>query len=83
MDDNSDVLSVQGTPPVQRAASRRAETRSPRLAKKFCAAPRGVNAQGVARENRQRAGKAREAVQTSDDECALSCAVLLTMSEGT
>ena len=33
VDDNIDVLSVPGTPPVQRAAKRRAETRRDRLAK--------------------------------------------------
>ena len=77
----SHVLSVPGTPPVQRAAKRRAETRLDRLAKRFRAAPRDVHAQRVARENRQRAREAREAVQTSDDEGTLSCAVMLTMSE--
>ena len=78
---NIDVLSVRGTPPVQRAAKRRAETRLDRLAKRFCAAPRDVHAQRVARENRQRAREARKAVQTMDDEGTLSCAVMLTMSE--
>ena len=62
MDDNIDVPSVPSTPPVQRAANKMAETRLDRLAKRFCAAPRDVNAQCVARENRQRARKAREAV---------------------
>ena len=81
VDDNIDVLSVPGTPPVQRAAKRRAETRLDRLAKRFRAAPRDVHAQRVARENRQRAREAREALQISDDEGTLSCAVLLTMSE--
>ena len=81
VEDNIDVLSVPGTPPVQRAAKRRAETRLDRLAKRFRAAPRDVHAQRVARENRQRAREAREAVQTSDDEGTLSCAVMLTMSE--
>ena len=81
MDDNIDVLSVPGTPPVQRAAKRRAETRSDRLAKRFRAASRDVHAHRVARENRQRAREAREAMQTLDDEGTVSCAVLLTMSE--
>ena len=81
VEDNIDVLSVPGTPPVQRAAKRGAETRLDRLAKRFRAAPRDVHAQRVARENRQRAREAREAVQTSDDEGTLSCAVMLTMSE--
>ena len=81
VEDNIDVLSVPGTPPVQRAAKRRAETRLGRLAKRLRAAPRDVHAQRVARENRQRAREAREAVQTSDDEGTLSCAVMLTMSE--
>ena len=81
VEDNIDILSVPGTPPVQRAAKRRAETRLDRLAKKFRAAPRDVHAQRVARENGQRAREAREAVQTSDDEGTLSCAVMLTMSE--
>ena len=81
VEDNIDVLSVPGTPPVQRAAKRRAETRLDRLAKRFRAAPRDVHAQRVARENRQRAREAREAVQTSDDEGTLSCAMILTMSE--
>ena len=73
MGDNIDVLPVQGTPPVQRAAKRRAKTLLDRLAKRICAAPRDLHAQCVARENRQRA--------RSDDEAALSCTVLLTMSE--
>ena len=47
----------------------------------FRAAPRDICAQRVARENRQRARKAREAVPALDDEGTLSCAVLLTMSE--
>ena len=81
MDDHIGVLSNPGTPPVQRAAKRRAETRLDRLAKRFCAAPRDVHAQRVARENRQRAREVWEAMQTSDDEGTLSCAVLLTMSE--
>ena len=81
VDDNIDMLSVLGTPPVQRAAKRRAETRLDKLAKRFRAAPRDVHAQRVARENRQRAREAREAVQTSEDEGTLSCAVLRTMSE--
>ena len=81
VEDNIDVLSVLGIPHVQRAAKRRAETRLDRLAKRFRAAPRDVHAQRVARENRQRAREARQAVQTSDDEGTLSCAVLLTMSE--
>ena len=78
VEDNIDVLSH---PAVQRAAKRRAETRWDRLAKRFRAAPRDVHAQRVARENRQRAREAREAMQTSDDEGTLSCGVLLTMSE--
>ena len=69
--DNIDVLSVPGTPPVQGAAKRRAETRLDKLAKRFRAAPRDVHAQRVARENRQRGREAREAVQTSDDEGTL------------
>ena len=81
VEDNIDVLSVPDTPPIQRAAKSRAETRLDRLAKRFRAAQRDVHAQRVARENRQRAREAREAVQTSDDEGTLSCAVLLTMSE--
>ena len=81
VDDNIDVLSVPSTPPVQRAAKRRVETRLDRLAERFRAAPGDVHAQAVARENRQRAREAREAVQTSDDEGSLSCAVLLTMNE--
>ena len=81
VDDNIDLLSLQGTPPVQRAAKRRAETRLDRLAKRFRAAPRDVHSQRVARENRQRAKESREAVQTSDDEGTPSCAVLHTMSE--
>ena len=81
VEDNIDVLSIPGTPPVQRVAKRRAETRLDRLAKRFGAAPRDVYAQRVARENRQRAREAPEAVQTSDDEGTLSCAVLLNMSE--
>ena len=68
MDNNIDVLSVPGTPPVQRAAKKRVETRLDRLAKWFRAAPQDVHAQRIGRENRQRARKAREAVQTSDDE---------------
>ena len=81
MDDNIDMPSVLGTTHVQRAAKRRAKTRFDRLAKRFRAAPRDVHAQRVTRENRQRAKEALEAVQTSDDEGALSCAVLITMSE--
>ena len=81
MEDNIDVLSVPGTPPVQGAAKRRAETWLDRLAKRSRAARRDVHAQSVARENRQRGMKARDAVQTLDDEGTLSCAVLLTMSE--
>ena len=81
VEDSIDVLSIPDTPPVQRAAKRRAETWLDRLAKRFRAAPRDVHAQRVARENRQRAREAREAVQTSDDEGTLSCAVMLTMSE--
>ena len=81
MDNNVDVLSVPGTPPVQRAAKRRAETRLERLPKRFRAAPRHVHAQRVGRENRQRAKEAWEAEQTSDDEGTLSCAMLLTMSD--
>ena len=81
VDDNSDVLSVPGTPPPQRAAKRRAEARLNRLAKGFRAAPVDVHAQRVARENRQRAREARGAVRTLDDEGTLNCAVLLTMSE--
>ena len=78
VDDNIDVLSVPGTPSIQRAAKRRAETRLDRLAKRFRAAPRDVHAQRVARENRQGAREPREAVQTSDDE---GSAVLLTLKE--
>ena len=81
MDDKDDMLSVLGTPPLQRAAKRRAETGLGRLAKSVRGAPRDVHAQRVARVNKQRAREGNEAVQTSDDEGALSCAVLLTMSE--
>ena len=81
VDNNIDVLSVPSTPPVQRAAKRRAETRLDRLAKRFRAAPCDVIAERVAGENRERAREAREAVQTSDGEGTVSCAVLLTMSE--
>ena len=81
VDDNIDVLSVPGTPPVQRATKRRAETWLDNLAKRLRAAPRDVHAQRVARENSQRAREAQEAVQTSDDEGTVSCTVLLTMSE--
>ena len=77
--ENIEALSVPGTPPLQRAAKRRAKTQVGRLAKRFRAAPRDVHAQRVARENRQRARQAREAVQTSDDESEASCAVLLTI----
>ena len=77
MDNNIDVLSVPGTPPVQRAATRRAETRWDRLATRILAEPRDVHGQRVDRENKQRAREAQEAVQTLDDEGA----VLLTMSE--
>ena len=44
VEDNIDVVSVSGTPRVQRAAKRRAETRLDRLAKRFRAAPRDVHA---------------------------------------
>ena len=81
MDHNIDMLSVQGTPPVQRAAKRRAKTRLDRLAKRFRAARRNINAQRVPTENRQRAREAPGAVQTPDDDGTVSCAVLLTMSE--
>ena len=79
-DNNTDALSVPGSPPGQGAA-KRTGIRWDRLAKRFRAAPRDVHAQGVAREYRQRAREALDAVQTSDDEGTLSCAVLLTMSE--
>ena len=52
-----------------------------RLAERFPPTRRDVHAQPVAKKKNQRAREARKAVQTSDDEGALSCAVLLTMTE--
>ena len=81
MDDHIDVPSVPRTPPVQRALKRRAKPQLERLAKRFCAAPRDVDAQRRDSKNKQWAKEAREAMQTSDDEGALSFAVLLSISE--
>ena len=80
VDDNIDVLSVPGTPRVQRVAKRRAETRMHRLAERIRPAPRDVHAQRVATEDTQRAREARKAGKRSDDEGSLNCALLFAMS---